>query len=84
MILFSDAEIDIRNFTVEITEDMLKETVYRTFEVGEVYPEIEILEYVESKYDPEDVFSYNELSDWAKANEKTIKFKRNPIKKETS
>lgn len=61
MAIFNQTDGDIGNFTVEISDQALKEYAYRYFDVDDIFPDDDILRYVKEKYNPEDVFDEDDL-----------------------
>ena len=68
MAIFNEKEGDIGNFTVEISDQALKEYAYRNFDVDDIFPDDDILRYVKEHYMPGDIFNEDDLFFWAGLN----------------
>lgn len=62
MVIFNQTDGDIGNFTVEISDQALKESAYRYFNVDDIFPDEDIIRYTRENCNPEDVFSIEDLS----------------------
>ena len=68
MTVFSEKDGEIETFKIEISDEAIKESVYRYFDVNDIFPDDDIIRYVKENYKPEDVFDEDELTDWAEQN----------------
>lgn len=68
MILFNEKDGEIETFKIEISDEAIKESAYRYFNVDDIFPDEDIIRYTRENYNPEDVFSIEDLSFWAEGN----------------
>ena len=68
MAYFDENDMVIENFSATISKENLKEAAYSDFNCNDIFPDDEIIDYVSTEYNPEDVFSEYSLDKWAKKN----------------
>jgi len=57
---------------IDIDSDTLIKEIKKTYDVEEIYSDADIIYYVTHTFEPDEVFTENELAQWALANGFTL------------